>query len=493
MSASRKKKERKLLEAEKASLNAASKGKEKKTGVDRALRDVLIVVAIIVLAVIITIVSVSCRNYNKKNAVVATVGNHEIKTPMMNYAYMDAVNSFYNQYSSYISLFLDPNKALDEQECAMDSEADNWAEFFVNMAADSLGDYYNICDYAKEIGYELSEDEQAQIDKSISSLKDYAKNIGKSADSYLQTIYGLGCNLDNYKDYVTLQVTASGCYQAYCDSIKVSDEDASAKYAEDPSAFDTVSYYMVSKNASEFLEGEATEVGDAEKAAAKAAAEEVKKDFDTAELSSASNTKANLTASYTEEAAEWLYDDARKSGDVEIFAKEDETGYYVFSFLAKDKHNYNTVNYQSIVIAADTTAEDSDAALEQAFATYTEIKDKINADNFADIAQEYGLAVVPGENVTKDSIDESVQSWLFSKSRKENDLESFNVGTAYYFYLYESAGENCNNMLVKNRITSELQQQWQEDHAHVNAVDVKKDKIDCLKTDLIIANYFNAA
>ena len=100
MSASRKKKERKLLEAEKASLNAANKGKEKKTGVDRALRDVLIIVAIIVLAVIITIVSVSCRNYNKKNAVVATVGNHEIKSPMMNYAYMDAVNNFYNQYSS---------------------------------------------------------------------------------------------------------------------------------------------------------------------------------------------------------------------------------------------------------------------------------------------------------------------------------------------------------------------------------------------------------
>lgn len=493
MSASRKKKERKLLEAEKASLNAAKNGKEKKTGVDRALRDVLIVVGVILLAAIITIVCVSCRNHNQKNAVIATVGNHEIKTPMMNYAYMDAVNTFYNQYSSYISLFLDPSKALDEQECMMDSECDNWAEFFIKMAADNLGDYYNICDYAKEIGYELTEDEQAQIDESIESLESYADSLGRSADSYLASIYGRGCTVDNYKDYVTLQVTASGCYQAYCDSIEVSDEDVSAKYAEDPSAFDTVSYYMISKNASEFLEGEATEVGDAEKAAAKSAAEEVKKDFDTAELSSASNSKANITASCTEEAAEWLYDDARKNGDIEMFANADETSYYVFYFLAKDKHDYNTVNYQSIVIAADTTAEDSDAALEQAFATYTEIKDKINADNFAEIAEEYGLAVVPGENVTKDSIDESVQSWLFNKSRKENDLKDFNVGSAYYFYLYESAGENCNNMLVKNQITSDLQQQWQEDHAHVNTAKLNKDKYDCLMTDLVIAEHFNIA
>lgn len=490
MSASRKKKERKLLEAEQASLNNAKKGKEKKTGTDRAFRDVLIVVAIIVLAAIIIISCVSCRNYNRKNATVAEVGDQKIPASMMNYAFFDSVNNFYSQYGSIASMVLDANTPLDKQACTMSSDAGTWADYFIEQAGETLEHYYNISAAAERDGYKLTDEDKETIDAVVASYKSAAKANGTSIDSYLSSLFGAGCDEDSFVDYITLQMTVDGYNRYFVETYEPTDDEAADAYAADPAKFDTVSCYMVTKSATSFVEtaedGSVPEVGDAEKAKAKEAAEEVKADFDTAELSASSYLKSTVS-SYSEDAAEWLFDASRKAGDTELFASADESVYYVFNFVEKDDYDYNTVNCKYIVVSADEQAEDADAALEEAFATYSEIKEKLTAENFDEIAEEYGLAVNPCENYTKSGLDDQVISWLFG-ARKENDLKDFNVGTSYYFYLYEGEGENCNSIRVKNTI---LNEKW-EDATHAGEIVFKEKNFKYIRTDMIPANYFSA-
>lgn len=488
MSASRKKRERKLLEAENANLSGAKKSKKEKTGVDKALRDVLIIIGILALVAAIIVIAVSCHNSSRRNAVIATVGSHEIKTPMMNYAYMDSVNSFYSNYSSYISIFLDPSKPLAEQECTMDPDSSNWGEYFANEAAKAMEQYYNIYDYAAADSFTLSDEEKASIDETIESLKSYTELNGSNADSYLERVYGDGCTVENYKEYLTLQKIAQSYYQAYCDSIEVSDEDAAEKYAEDPSAFDGVTYYMVSKNAAEFVEKNedgtaAAGATDEDREEAKKAAEEIKANFDVSELSATEDSvKSSIASVCTEEAAEWLFDDSRKEGDVEMFATEDGNSYYVVRFVEKDRHEFATANCKIIVIEPD--------AVDDAEALFNEVKGEITAENIDSVAEEHGLNAIAQENLGRSGLGDDVDAWLLDAGRKAGDVEGFEVDSHYYIFLYEGAGELYKDTLVKNSIASELQQQWQEDHAHTNAVVVNKDNLNCLNLNLVLSEVF---
>lgn len=482
MSASRKKKERKLLEAEKASLNTAKNGKEKKTGLDRAFRDVLIIVGIIVLAAIVLISFVSCRNYNRKNATVATIGDEKVPVSIMNYAYVDTVAQFYNNFSSYISYILDPNTALDKQTYDIDESVGTWADYFLDQAGETLEHYYNICAAAKRDGYKLSEEDQQVIDDLAAN-----ENLG----TYLLNYYGEGSNKDSYIEYVTMQLTAQGYSEYFAEKYAVTDEEALEAYAADPTEYDSVTCYMVSKTADNYLEvaedGTLPEITDAEKAKAKEDAEALKENYSTTEVTAKSYTKANVTASYGEDAAAWLFDSSRTKGDIECFANEDETEFYVFKYVEKDDYDYNTVNCRSIVIAPDATAEDPDAAKAEATATRDAVMAELTADNVQEIADKYGLTVDNGENTTKSGLDRSVVAWLFG-TRSANDIKDFSSDGTYTIYIYDGEGENCNTLRVKDLV---LNNKW-EDVTHANEIVYKEKNFKYVRTGLIPAEFLSA-
>lgn len=490
MSASRKKKERKLLEAEQASLNSVKTGKEKKTGLDRAFRDVLIIVGIIVLAAIVIISFVSCRNWNRKNATVAKIGDEKISASMMNYAFFDSVNNFYGQYGSLAGYIIDPNTPLDKQVCTMTSDGTMWSDFFIKQAGETLEHYYNICDAAERDGFKLSDEDKKAIDSVIESYEFQASKVGTNLDNYLSSVFGKGCNEDSFKDYVTLQMTVESYNRYFVEKYEPADEDALAAYNEDPTKYDTVTCYMVTKTASSFLkaaeDGSLPEVGDAEKAEAKAAAEEAAANFDTAELSTASYAKVGVSGSYGDEAANWLFDSARKADDTAFFANKDNTEYYVFKFVEKDDYNYSTVNCRSFVVAPAAQTTDPDAAKEEATRIYNEIKEKITAENFEEVAAEYGLTVDNSENLTKSGLDDAVVTWLFGKP-SANDIKDFSADGSYTFYIFDSEGENCNTLRVKNTILSE---KW-EGITHTNEISYREKNFKYIRTDMLTGNYFS--
>ena len=86
-----------------------------------------------------TITLTSDEVNTKLNEVVATCGEMTLDNRMLQYYYSDSLNSFYNQYYSYISYMMDTNAPLDSQ---MDTSNGNgtttWQNTFLQSGLDSF-------------------------------------------------------------------------------------------------------------------------------------------------------------------------------------------------------------------------------------------------------------------------------------------------------------------------------------------------------------------
>ena len=114
MSASSKKKLRK--EQEMASMTAkqlAAKKEAKKLKVYTASFWIVLILCVSLVAGIV--LREPAIGVARKVVTAAVVGDQKISSVELNYYYIDAINNYCNQYSDYLSYFLDTSKPLDEQ------------------------------------------------------------------------------------------------------------------------------------------------------------------------------------------------------------------------------------------------------------------------------------------------------------------------------------------------------------------------------------------
>ena len=62
------------------------------------------------------------------------VGDTGYSVADVNYEYQSSYRQLLSTYGDYISIFLDPEKPLDEQQCAMMSDGGTWDDYFKDMA-----------------------------------------------------------------------------------------------------------------------------------------------------------------------------------------------------------------------------------------------------------------------------------------------------------------------------------------------------------------------
>ncbi len=148
----------------------------------------------------------------------------------------------------------------------------------------------------------------------------------------------------------------------------------------------------------------------------------------------------DLGSTVTSTYREWLTDDSRQPGDLTSIEVEN-TGYCVVQFLGreKDTDSYQTMNYRSIQILAETTpSEDGSTALptedqlaaakEQAQGLLDQWKaGDATADSFAALAKENSADETTKENgglhedANRDSLDAALTDWLFAQGRQVGD------------------------------------------------------------------------
>lgn len=442
MSASQDKKKRQSERAEgvdKRSLaerEAAQKAKKER-------RTWTIVGSIIaVLAIIIILLNTNLL-YTATTAV--TIGDDEYTNAEYQYYYYSALNNFEMNYYSYLSLFFDTSKPLDEQEFTGASmglsvpeslegvEGATWQDYFSAQALESMREMTALYNAAVAEGYTLSEEDAANIEETIASFETTAETNGwRDGDAYASVVYGKGVDLDTVREQMERASIAGDYSQDIFDSFEYTPEELSAYYDEHRDVFDTLDfeYYLVAAERVETTEtvtdeetGEETEetseaVTDETMAEAKESAEQILQAYESGAEQNALNfaeaisevlgdeagepytyeaAQAYSTSMYLSDAlADWILDESRQPEDTAVIESTD-SGYYVVVFHNRSDNDVETVSFRHILIKAEDTDEDGEysdeelqAALTEIEAVYEEWLDGENtAERFYELQQEY--------------------------------------------------------------------------------------------------------
>ena len=280
-----------------------------------------------------------------------------------------------------------------------------------------------------------------------------------------ENMFGSGCDVDGYREFLKL----SYIYSDYISSQEYTADEISARYAQDPTEFDFVSYKLYTVRASAYVEknedGTTGEITDDACTEAKKAAEAMAKDFDESNESVTDGTeisKTNVTNRINEDAANWLFGSSVKAGDVKLFEGEDV--YYVVKFLSRTDNDYKTVNFLQIYLKNDSTGDSSsssDSTTKTSAQKLSEIKAELEKDaseeKFTSLASTYSdnTTTTYTQAVHQSVSNQEVYAWLFDGKPAENEYKIFETSEGTYIVFFKGYDDTCKDLLVSNALRSE--------------------------------------
>ncbi len=197
--------------------------------------------------------SVSDRKaWNKRNEVVATLGDAKLTNGELQVYYWMQVIDFLNEYGSYAAYFgLDYTQPLDEQKSI--EENTSWQQYFLQSAIDAWHSNQAFAMMAKEADFQLDAEIRKQIDEMVASVESQAKTEGfESADKYLQSQMGAGCTMADYTAYMETYYTGYMYFAKLYEDMDPTDaeiekyfEDNKAKFEEEKITKDSGLYYSI--------------------------------------------------------------------------------------------------------------------------------------------------------------------------------------------------------------------------------------------------------
>ena len=174
--------------------------------------------------------------YGNKNAVAATVGDHEYTTTEVAYYYNSVANNYISQAQQYSQLGMDMgyDTSLSPSEQTYNEEdGTTYADYFLQQALDQLQRVTILCDAAEQEGYTLSEEGKQSVEDNMDALYTYSVQSGAgSEESYLRMIYGRNMTKSLFEEMLTNAILADEYAQSKSDSFTYSDEDLETYYEE---------------------------------------------------------------------------------------------------------------------------------------------------------------------------------------------------------------------------------------------------------------------
>ena len=409
-----------------------------------------------------------------------TVGDVEISKEEYRFNFHSNYSTFLNYYSNYLSsIGLDTTKPLSAQKYDEDK---TWEDYFNEQTFKSLADTVAVSEAARKAGEELNEEGLAQVDTYIADVKTASKENKLSFGAYTKNVFGRKLSEEDIRTSLSRILLADQYAESLYNSYEIGDAELDGEYAANKADYDTVSYRVMTVNADIPAQGDTSDeeyekvTADA-MAAAKSEADaflaEIKADPTEAKFASVALDYAKSLIADDEEAdpselseddsyytavgdkdvadvdaADWLFDEARKANDVEVIEETD--AYSIYMFLDRARDEYNVVNIRHILVPfnangteAQSTAEDT-AASKEAEAIKAEFeKTSKNEDAFAALAKEKGTDATKDEgglmeNVTKGQTVEGFDDWIFDPARKAGDYDI--VKTQYGYHLVYFCG-----------------------------------------------------
>ena len=379
MSASREKKNRQELASQgikdpKAIREAEEKAKQRKAN---RLYGTIAVVFVVVAALLLVVKSGVL--YRDPDAI--TIDGQNYTVAQVNYYYRGLANSI--AQAGYYGL--DNSKPLTQQVMndtakmllQVTDEGDvTWDQFLKEYAVKQLSLRAMVVKAAEANGMGADDAIKAEVQETISSLKESLKPEGYSLKSYLKLAYGQGMTPSLFEEMLTADEVASHYMQHYEESLTYTVDELEADYQAHPATFDVASYeYIYFKgsapsttdadgNTVQPTEEESAAAKNAAAAAAKAALARYQNGESLAEISEDFKdlgTYGSVDAGSNDGSAmsAWVFDSARTAGEGAVV--EDDPNSYVVVFRSIGREEYNTVDVRHILFLVDSSSLDKDS------------------------------------------------------------------------------------------------------------------------------------
>lgn len=476
MGASKEKKVRAELRSEgpdKKTAAAAEKAKSDK----KFRRTAIITVVVLVLLTAFAIVYNSNLFYTGTTAVEVdgTDYNAAEVSCFKRVTFENIYNNLASQYGSYVSLFLDTSKPLDEQQY---SEDQTWADYLSGATMDYMKQITALYNEALRAGRALTDDELLDIDNQLALLEVTAtSNNYASADQLLALNYGKGVTTKVYRSVLERVALANAFANDTMDSYEYTDAELKAYYAEHADENDLFEYAVYfaanSDSAYDELDDEAKAEATHKAAEDIVAAAEDAESFDAAvkELDADASSARRITqgSGLPSYYAEFLRSADRKAGDTTVI--DIDTGSYAVLYLSRDTGDYPHVSMRHILVNAEAdedgvvTDEAKDAAHEKILGLFAEWQADPTEDKFAELANansDDGGSNTNGglyENIYKGQMVEEIDSFLFDPATEVSDTKIvYNDGAYTGWHLVYFAGrdeQNYCDSLAESQLTSE--------------------------------------
>ena len=492
--------------------NAAKKNAKKSPQITKAKKVIGKVVAI-VLAVVVCLAAVygifNFFGIPQKVLTAAKIGDERVTVAKYNFYYMDMYLNTYNQSQSYDSQYgagygamytgYDSSKTPMEQEYPgtledFEGESATWADYFRVQSLKYLQTYLAYAKLAKEAGMSLDEDELADIDEQVESIRSSAESNDYSLDRYLTKIYGKGVNEKLLREVMEERQLAYKYAQQKQEDVEtgVTDAQIEEEYTANPAeyALVTLNGFVVSADTSaiadDATDDEKTAATEAAMADAKAKAEGYAAKVNSAETlleqAKAYNSTATeasvkledvtgttLASSFSQAASDWAYAAERAVGDVTVV--ETSKGYAVlYMAVLPHKDMSKPVDVRHILIQFDTTTDESgntvaltsaekEAYYQQAQAIYNQFLENPTEENFATLANnnsdDTGSNTNGGlyEDVHVGDMVTAFNDWCFDPNRKPGDSGIIETNYGYHVMYYVG---NDNEETWKSTVRSTL-------------------------------------
>lgn len=492
--------------------NAAKKNAKKSPQMTKAKKVIGKVVAIVLAVVVCLAAFYGIFNFfgiPQKVLTAAKIGDERVTVAKYNFYYMDMYLNTYNQSQSYDSQYgagygamytgYDSSKSPMEQEYPgtledFEGESATWADYFRVQSLKYLQTYLAYAKLAKEAGMSLDEDELADIDEQVESIRSSAESNDYSLDRYLTKIYGKGVNEKLLREVMEERQLAYKYAQQKQEDVEtgVTDAQIEEEYTANPAeyALVTLNGFVVSADTSaiadDATDDEKTAATEAAMADAKAKAEGYAAKVNSAETlleqAKAYNSTATeasvkledvtgttLASTFSQAASDWAYAAERAVGDVTVV--ETSKGYAVlYMAVLPHKDMSKPVDVRHILIQFDTTTDESgntvaltsaekEAYYQQAQAIYNQFLENPTEENFATLANnnsdDTGSNTNGGlyEDVHVGDMVTAFNDWCFDPNRKPGDSGIIETNYGYHVMYYVG---NDNEETWKSTVRSTL-------------------------------------
>lgn len=322
--------------------------KEKDKKEEKRIKIIASAVGIVLIAAVV--ISVARPIIAKQTALHGTyiqIGGHNVSKLEYDYYYNTQL-----QNNSYMLSYygLDVNADLSSY---MISDNMSFKDMYDSMAVEQIQQVKAVADEAKKNGF--SYDAETEYEAYMDDMKSFVEEQDFDINGYYKETYGPYATVSNIAPFEKEGMLASAYYQELLEQNKPSDEEVKTYYEEHKTNYDKVdyrSYTFTTDLEADTSEEAVTEAMEKIKADAEEMAKSRKEgtDFNELCLSFASEeTKENYEdpendyslaegryrSSLTTVMAEWLYDDARFEGDIEVLEDTSSNRYYVVEFIKR--------------------------------------------------------------------------------------------------------------------------------------------------------------